>query len=75
MDGVKDTGAFAAYEEFLKHNRIIHTIDLRIRCSPEELKLISERVFSDIVTVASLSGIIALKQEESCKTPTHPQKG
>ena len=55
-----------AYEEFLKHNRITHTIDLRIRCSPEELKLISERVFS---------GIIALKQEESCKTPSHPQKG
>lgn len=55
-----------AYEELLKHNHIIHTIDLRIRCSPEELKLISEHVFRNI---------IAQKQEESCKTPSHPQKG
>jgi hypothetical protein len=38
-----------AYEELLKHNHIIHTIDLRIRCSPEELKLISEHVFKGLI--------------------------
>jgi hypothetical protein len=53
-----------AYNELLKRNHITHTIDLRIRCSPEELKLISEHVFR---------GIIVQTQEASCKTPSHPQ--
>lgn len=54
-----------AYNELLKHNHITHTIDLRIRCSPEELKLISDYVFRDITAPT------AQKQEESCKTPSH----
>lgn len=51
------------YNELLKRNHITHTIDLRIRCSPEEFKLISERVF-----------ITAPILEASCKTPSPPQK-
>lgn len=43
-----------AYNELLKRNHITHTIDLRIRCSPEELKLISDCVFRGLTTAPSL---------------------
>ena len=48
MDRVNDTSALAAYDELIKHNHIMHTIDLRIRCSAEELRLIGEHVFRNL---------------------------
>jgi len=43
-----------AYEELLKHNHIMHTIDLRLRCSNDELKLIGEHVFRNLSLVDPL---------------------
>jgi hypothetical protein len=61
MEGVKDTTAFAAYKELLKHNHIMHTIDLRLRCSNEELKLIGDHVFRNLRLVDPLKAVAQKK--------------